>query len=101
MGFSGFRQDVQAGGVVIRVLEIDVPGNEIVLHHEDGIDDFTCACHPHFVSRLALGGGDGHFVVPENLGDGSGFAAVADAGGGGVGIDIANIPWLYLPVLQA
>ena len=66
--FDGFRRNPEPGGILVRMLEIDVSGDEAALHHQEGIDDFAGAGHPHFVARLALGGRYRHGPFAEDAG---------------------------------
>ena len=86
-----FGQDHQFGGVFVRVLEVDVGADEIVLHHQDRVDDLAGACHPHLVAGLALGAGDRNALVADDGVDGLGFVGVAHVGGSGVCVDVADL----------
>ena len=83
--------NVQAGSIIVGVLEIDVTGNEVVLHHQHGVNELRSTSHPHLVSRLALGRGHRHTVVAKNAGDGLRLPCVTYAGRSSMGIDIAYI----------
>ena len=73
------------------MLEVEVGGDELAAHHEQGVDDLGGAGHPHLVAGHGLGGGDGrHGVTVEEGGEGASLVAVADGGGGGVGIDVTD-----------
>ena len=88
--FNGFRRNPEPGGILVGMLEIDVPGDEAVLHHQEGVDDFAGAGHPHLMARLALGRRDRDCPLAEHAGDGFRLVCVADVRGGGVGIDITD-----------
>ena len=75
---DSLARDVEFGGIFVGVLEVEVGGYEIVLHHEYGVDDFACSGHPHLVACLAFGGCDVGFVVSEDTVDGLGLVLVAD-----------------------
>ena len=80
MRFPCLRYDVKASRIFVGMLEVDVAGNEAVLHHQHRINQLARSSHPHFVSGLALGGSDWHLVVPEHLCYSLCLTAVADAG---------------------
>ena len=69
MSFACFRDDVDASRLLVWILEIQVSGNEVILHHEDGINQFAGSCHPHFMSRLSFGRSYRYFVISKDLGD--------------------------------
>ena len=41
---------IQLLRVFIRILEIDIRGNKVVLHHQHRIDNLACSRHPHLVT---------------------------------------------------
>ena len=55
MYFLGFGQYMNASRIFIGMFEIDIPGYEAVLHHQNGINQFAGSRHPHLVSGLAFG----------------------------------------------
>lgn len=94
------RYDVQAGRIFIGMLEVDVAGNEAVFHHQRRINQLACTGHPHFVPGLTLGRSDWNLVVPEHLCYRLRLAAVADAGGCGMGVDVADLRRCHTGMLQ-
>ena len=38
MDFARLRQDIDAGGIFVRMFEIDIPGDKSILHHQHRID---------------------------------------------------------------
>ena len=87
---NGFRRYPKLCGILVRMLEVDVAGDEAALHHEEGIDDLAGAGHPHLVAGLALGGRHGYGALAEHAGDGLRLVRVAYMGGCRMGIDIAD-----------
>ena len=51
---DGTGSDVELFAVLVGVLEVDVRGDKVVLHHQRAVDDFRSARHPAFVARHAL-----------------------------------------------
>ena len=100
MRLLGLGLHVDAGGLLVGILEVQAAADEVVLHHQHRIDDLTGTCHPHLVTCLALRRGDGHLVVAEDLGDGHGLTAVTGVGRGGVGVDIADLAQVDTRILQ-
>ena len=96
-----FGQYVDAGRLFVWFLEVDVAGDEAVLHHQCRVDDFAGSGHPHLVSCLALGRGDGHGAFTEELSDGLCFATVSDDGAGGMCIDVSNLLGVHAAVAEA
>ena len=88
--------DVEFGGVLVWLCEVDVGCYETVLHHEERIDDLACACHPTFVAGHAFGGTDQGAIIAKNAVNGLCFETIANGRGCSVGIDVIDIFWLYL-----
>ena len=95
------RYDLDLRALLIRILEIDVAGDKIMLHHQDRIDKLAGSGHPHLMPRLALGRGDRYLVIPEDLGDSGRFPAIADLGRCGVRVDVADLVDRDTSVFQA
>ena len=83
--------DKQFGTVFVGVLEVEVGGDEVVLHHQHRVDDLARASHPHLVSGLRLGAGNLRALVAEHIVNSLCLVGVAHVGGGSVCVDIAYL----------
>ena len=79
------------GGILVRMLEIDIRCDEAVLHHQHRIYHFAGSCHPHFVSRLGLRTGHRDRSFPEDGGYRLGLVGIPDVGGSSVSVDISYL----------
>ena len=54
--FCGLADDIKTFGELVRMLQVDIGGDEATLHHQDAVDNLAGTRHPAFVARHRLGG---------------------------------------------
>ena len=81
--------------ILIRVLEVQVGGDEVILHHEDGINDLAGSCHPHFMSGLGLRAGHLNLLISKDIENCLGLVRISHMGRSRMGIDIAYLFLCY------
>ena len=82
------------------MLEVDVRGDERVVHHQVGIDDLAGAGHPALVARHGLGGADGRVAFAEQRLQAHSLEGVALEGGGGVCVDVVDVFGFHTGILH-
>ena len=77
--------------MLVGVLEVDVGCHEIVLHHQDGIDNLRGASHPALMTRHRLRGADEGALALEHPAQCDGLKHITLMRRGGVGVDVVDI----------
>ena len=75
--------------ILVGIFKVKIGGDEVILHHQNRVNDLARPRHPHLVSGLGLGAGHFHRTLAEDIENRLGLIGIADVGGCGVGIDIA------------
>lgn len=90
--FHQLAHDGHALGGRVGILHVGRGADEVVLHHEQGIDALIDARRAQGVAREGLGGIDiGQFIAKDRL-DGAQFRDIAHWRTGSMGVDIVDWP---------
>ena len=84
------RRDKELRRIFIRILEIQVGCDKVILHHQDGVDDLAGSCHPHLVTCLRLGTGHLNTLISKDIENSLGLIGIAHMGRRRVSIDITD-----------
>ena len=95
MFLDTYCRNQQFRRILIRVFKVQVGGNKVILHHEDGVNDLTRSCHPHFMSGLGLRAGHLDLLISKDIENGLGLVRIAHMGGSRMGIDISYLSLGY------